>query len=61
MRRCAAFLIEGGVPEWLNGTVSKTVARKGLVSSNLTPSAEKITGSLFFDIFYGGTARGPKR
>ena len=28
------------MPEWFNGTVSKTVARKGLVSSNLTPSAK---------------------
>ena len=27
------------MPERFNGTVSKTVARKGLVSSNLTPSA----------------------
>ena len=30
---------KGGMPERFNGTVWRTVARKGLVSSNLTPSA----------------------
>ena len=44
------FILSGGVPERLNAPVLKTGRPKGLVSSNLTPSASLIS-DLRFGIF----------
>ena len=38
-RNEAIILLRGGVAEWLNATVLKTVDPQGFVGSNPTPSA----------------------
>src|SRR5688500_18454885 len=43
------FLVPGEVPKWFNGAVSKTAARKGLVGSNPTLSAQML---YYYGIFF---------
>ena len=39
MPKSSYFSTRGGVPEWSNGAVSKTVVRLRTVGSNPTPTA----------------------